>query len=159
MHERFSEVLKLLKLTQTEIAKALNMEQGTISGWTKGNNITKKNLILLEEKFGINSNYILTGIGEPLIIYKKSIDNIPIIIQEPLENYRLELSTNDYIAIIKSLKQQLKDLHEKVNKLEMEAENLRQQKYNYRKPLTKQQQDSLHNKGAPQIGQKRHSPK
>lgn len=64
MKDRIIEVRKYLGLNQTELAEKLGVTRSTVCAWESGRNNPSDSLIkFLCEKFGINKEWLLSGIG------------------------------------------------------------------------------------------------
>lgn len=64
MNERFKEVRKALGLTQSEFGKSLGISNTAISKIEKGeNNISESNIISICREFGVNEEWLRTGVG------------------------------------------------------------------------------------------------
>ena len=106
----------------------------------------------------INREWLVFNDGDPYSkAYKMPItgessvnDDHTDYVTKPLIELKAELLSKDII---------IRTLAEKVKQLEGEAENLRQQRNNYRNTPTRRKQDSLHNKGSSNIADKRFNPK
>ena len=68
MNERFKKFRKeILKKTQVEFAKELGVAQGSITNWERGDNVIPEYIInLLESKYGMSKEWLITGTGEPI---------------------------------------------------------------------------------------------
>lgn len=65
MRERLKELRKELGLTQAEFGKVLGLSNFAISDMEKGkSSISKRNVYLICEKFGISERWLLEGIGD-----------------------------------------------------------------------------------------------
>lgn len=80
--ERLKEVLRVLELSQNELAEQLNMSQGgvsgTISGYTKDISIDIRNFLL--KRYGINPMYFYDLSDE--MYYKDSIGKLNNVLKE-----------------------------------------------------------------------------
>ena len=64
MNERFKEVRKTLGLTQSEFGKSLGISNTAISKIEKGeNNVSESNIISICREFGVNEEWLRTGVG------------------------------------------------------------------------------------------------
>ena len=64
MNERFKEVRKTLGLTQSEFGKRLGISNTAISKIEKGeNNVSESNIISICREFGVNEEWLRTGVG------------------------------------------------------------------------------------------------
>ena len=64
MNERFKEVRKTLGLTQSEFGKSLGISNTAISNIEKGeNNVSESNIISICREFGVNEEWLRTGVG------------------------------------------------------------------------------------------------
>lgn len=64
MNERFKEVRKALGLTQSEFGKSLGISNTAISKIEKGeNNVSESNIISICREFGVNEEWLRTGVG------------------------------------------------------------------------------------------------
>lgn len=64
MNERFKEVRKVLGLTQSEFGKSLGISNTAISKIEKGeNNVSESNIISICREFGVNEEWLRTGVG------------------------------------------------------------------------------------------------
>ena len=64
MNERFKEVRKTLGLTQSEFGKSLGISNTAISKSEKGeNNVSESNIISICREFGVNEEWLRTGVG------------------------------------------------------------------------------------------------
>ena len=64
MNERFKEVRKTLGLTQSEFGKSLGISNTAISKIEKGeNNVSESNIIPICREFGVNEEWLRTGVG------------------------------------------------------------------------------------------------
>lgn len=75
----FSKNLRYLmdenSLNQTEMAKAINVSQRTISGWLSGQNEPSISAIIdISKFFGVNSDYILGLSDEEKVVFQNSFD-------------------------------------------------------------------------------------
>lgn len=65
IHERFKELRKYLKMTQTEFGEQLGKTMRTIQEYERANRaITDGVLLNLQEKFNVNIDWMRTGEGE-----------------------------------------------------------------------------------------------
>ena len=63
MNERFKEVRKTLGLTQSEFGKSLGISNTAISKIEKGeNNVSESNIISICREFGVNEEWLRTGV-------------------------------------------------------------------------------------------------
>lgn len=68
IYQRFKEIRNYLKMTQTEFGKELGRTKMAISYYEKGNRkIDDSVIILLKEKFNINSDWLVNGIGDMIL--------------------------------------------------------------------------------------------
>lgn len=67
MNERFKEFRKeVLKKTQVELAEELGIARASITNWERGDNVIPDYIInLLEAKYGMSKEWLITGTGEP----------------------------------------------------------------------------------------------
>ncbi len=64
MNERFKKVRKTLGLTQSEFGKSLGISNTAISKIEKGeNNVSESNIISICREFGVNEEWLRTGVG------------------------------------------------------------------------------------------------
>ncbi len=64
MNERFKQVRKALRLTQSEFGKSLGISNTAISKIEKGeNNVSESNIISICREFGVNEEWLRTGVG------------------------------------------------------------------------------------------------
>ena len=64
IHERFKELRKYLKMTQTEFGEQLGKTMRTIQEYERANRaITDGVLLNLQEKFNVNIDWMRTGVG------------------------------------------------------------------------------------------------
>ena len=85
MRTRLKKVRKHLGLSQAQLAKELGIKQGSYSAIESGNtNLTQSLLIILEYRYSINTNWILTGEGE--MFNKVNRSNIKEHILEQMES-------------------------------------------------------------------------
>lgn len=64
MNERLKEVRKTLGLTQSEFGKSLGISNTAISKIEKGeNNVSESNIISICREFGVNEEWLRTGVG------------------------------------------------------------------------------------------------
>lgn len=72
--ERLTEVLKYTKLSQGAFADAIEVNRSYISRLltNRDKGISKSLAFVIEEKFGIDSNWLLTGSGSMIKTYSKS---------------------------------------------------------------------------------------
>ena len=64
MNERFKEVRKTLGLTQSEFGKSLGISNTALSKIEKGeNNVSESNIISICREFGVNEEWLRTGVG------------------------------------------------------------------------------------------------
>ena len=74
LSERFNEVLKYTGLSQVDFAKEIGVHRSYISRILSETNrgISNSLAFVIEEKFGVDSNWLLTGKGEMIKMYSKS---------------------------------------------------------------------------------------
>lgn len=65
--DRLKQARKNAKMTQVELAKAVNTTQGSISDLESGRNKSTTNLIEIAEALGVNPTWLATGQGEMTI--------------------------------------------------------------------------------------------
>lgn len=78
MNERFKEVRKTLGLTQSEFGKSLGISNTAISKIEKGeNNVSESNIISICREFGVNEEWLRTGVGgeDNMFIKLSAYDN------------------------------------------------------------------------------------
>lgn len=76
IHQRFKELRKFLKLTQKEMAEALDKTYIMIQNYEKGRRaITDGVLLNLQEKFNVNIEWMRTGQGSMFLDKKKDDKN------------------------------------------------------------------------------------
>lgn len=64
MNERFKKVRKTLGLTQSAFGKSLGISNTAISKIEKGeNNVSESNIISICREFGVNEEWLRTGVG------------------------------------------------------------------------------------------------
>ncbi len=72
IHERFKELRKYLKMTQTEFGEQLGKTMRTIQEYERANRaITDGVLLNLQEKFNVNIDWMRTGQGSMFLSEKK----------------------------------------------------------------------------------------
>lgn len=111
IHQRFKEVRKILGYTQTEFGEQLGKKLRTIQDYESNTRtITDSVLLLLQEKFNINIEWMRTGEGEMFL--KKEENNID------YNKYQWLINTLDKLS------------EEDIKKVELEAQKILEQKYN-----------------------------
>lgn len=76
IHERFKELRKYLKMTQTEFGEQLGKTMRTIQEYERANRaITDGVLLNLQEKFNVNIEWMRTGQGSMFLDKKKDDKN------------------------------------------------------------------------------------
>ena len=67
IYQRFMQLRKYLKMTQSEFGKELGRTKMAISYYEKGErSIDNSIILLLQEKFNINSDWLINGNGSML---------------------------------------------------------------------------------------------
>lgn len=76
IHQRFKELRKYLKMTQTEFGEQLGKTMRTIQEYERANRaITDGVLLNLQEKFNVNIDWMRTGQGEMFLNKKEEKNN------------------------------------------------------------------------------------
>lgn len=133
---RLAQARKLLKYTQTELSNVTGVSFGSISAYERGVNLPKLEAIQKLQKAGINMEYVLEGIGEPLIssadtILKKQLfesshnpTSVLPSIREDSPGYNINTvggSINDMESYLSSKKDALKQVDELLAKLKFDT--------------------------------------
>lgn len=72
IYQRFREIRKILKMTQTEFGKQLGKTMRAIQNYESGErNINNDIIMILNEKFNINIHWLYTGTGSMFLEEKK----------------------------------------------------------------------------------------
>lgn len=72
IYQRFREIRKVLKMTQTEFGKQLGKTMRAIQNYESGErNINNDIIMILNEKFNINIHWLYTGTGSMFLEEKK----------------------------------------------------------------------------------------
>ena len=98
--ERIFSIRAKLKLNQREFAKKLETSSGYISGIESGKNMAGGEFLLrLNREFGVDLNWLLTGIGEPFV---STTPPAPVklapaaaVLREPQGAYHVEAPLNE----------------------------------------------------------------
>lgn len=98
--ERIFSIRAKLKLNQREFAKKLETSSGYISGIESGKNMAGGEFLLrLNREFGVDLNWLLTGIGEPFV---STMPPAPVklapaaaVLREPQGAYHVEAPLNE----------------------------------------------------------------
>ena len=98
--ERIFSIRAKLKLNQREFAKKLETSSGYISGIESGKNMAGGEFLLrLNREFGVDLNWLLTGIGEPFV---NTTPAAPVklapaaaVLREPQGAYHVEAPLNE----------------------------------------------------------------
>lgn len=98
--ERIFSIRAKLKLNQREFAKKLETSSGYISGIESGKNMAGGEFLLrLNREFGVDLNWLLTGIGEPFV---NTTPPAPVklapaaaVLREPQGAYHVEAPLNE----------------------------------------------------------------
>lgn len=97
MQSEFKDRLKLArknaKMTQAQLAKAVNTTQGSISDLESGRNKTSTNTLQIANVLQVNPNWLATGEGEMLS------NNIP----QKSQSYEPSTSTIEFIETLKEM--------------------------------------------------------
>lgn len=73
IYQRFKEIRKVLKMTQTEFGKHLGKTMRAIQNYESGErNISNDIIMILNEKFNINIHWLYTGTGSMFLEEKKN---------------------------------------------------------------------------------------
>lgn len=73
IYQRFKEIRKVLKMTQTEFGKHLGKTMRAIQNYESGErNISNDIIMILNEKFNINIHWLYTGTGSMFFQEKKN---------------------------------------------------------------------------------------
>lgn len=61
---RFNQLIEYLRVTRSELSRAIDVSPQSITNWVKRNSISKDSAKKIEVKYGISANWILYGDGE-----------------------------------------------------------------------------------------------
>lgn len=98
--ERLKKARKHAKMTQAQLAKAINTSQGAISDLENGRNSTSTYIIQMSSAMGVNAEWLATGKGEMIVSDDENISNIikntssPIVIDSE-NDYRVQIPFYD----------------------------------------------------------------
>ena len=103
MNERFKEFRKeVLKKTQVELAEELGIARASITNWERGDNVIPDYIInLLEAKYGMSKEWLLTGTGEP--IEQNELEELLVGFQDEMKILLRQLSEIDNPDEIKAI--------------------------------------------------------
>lgn len=88
--ERVYEVLKAQKHTQVELAEYLGASTSSVGYWfNKGGDIPSRFLLPICQFLNITTNYLLTGVPDPVIDTTPTADSLSEDEQELVRTYRL----------------------------------------------------------------------
>lgn len=110
IYQRFREVRKVLKMTQTEFGNQLGKTMRAIQNYESGErNINNDIIMILNEKFNINIHWLYTGTGSMFLEEKKDDSK-----------YQWLINTLDKLP------------EEDVKQIELEAQKIFEKQYNQR---------------------------
>ena len=103
MNERFKEFRKeVLKKTQVELAEELGIARASITNWERGDNVIPEYIInLLESKYGMSKEWLITGAGEP--IEQNELEELLVGFQDEMKILLRQLSEIDNPKEIKAI--------------------------------------------------------
>ena len=85
---RFKNIRKILKLSQTEFASELDITKQAISNIETSKSAPGLNVLFkLHKKFNVNLNYVLCGSGEAFLSNAQNYQNIRNSLMEEVEEY------------------------------------------------------------------------
>lgn len=103
MNKRFKEFRKeVLKKTQVELAEELGIARASITNWEQGENVIPEYIInLLESKYGMSKEWLITGTGEP--IEQNELEELLVGFQDEMKILLRQLSEIDNPDEIKAI--------------------------------------------------------
>lgn len=112
IHQRFKELRKYLKMTQTEFGEQLGKTMRTIQEYERANRaITDGVLLNLQEKFNVNIDWMRTGQGEMFLNKKEEKNNRYEFLNRMLDDF----SDEELAEIIKTTQAMVDKKNNKIN--------------------------------------------
>lgn len=107
--KRLGEMLRIMKLTQTEFAKRIGYNQSHISQMIQGKKaISPELLVALAENYKtVNFNWLIAGRGE---MFENTNEHTENILKEPATQYNIENQMETVKELIVSMQKEIKKL-------------------------------------------------